>query len=121
MKTKIIVLVVEDEPLLLMNAVDVVEDLGFEALEARHADEAIAILESRSDIQVVFSDVHMPGSMDGLKLVHYVRNRWPPVKNITTSGLARLTVDELPVGGLFLPKPLSAYDLGKALQKLTGA
>ena len=121
MKKKLVVLVVEDEPLLLMNAVEMIADLGFEVIEARHADEAIIILEKRLDIHVVFSDVHMPGSMDGLKLVHFVRNRWPPIKLITTSGLARLAASELPAGGLFLPKPYSSTDLFAALKSIAAS
>jgi CheY-like chemotaxis protein len=71
------VLIVEDEPLVRLCAVDTVEGAGFEVIEAANADEAIRILESRSDIRVVFTDLHMPGAMDGLKLAHAVRNRWP--------------------------------------------
>ncbi|WP_346730791.1 response regulator [Bradyrhizobium sp. 62] len=89
MQSRLVVLVVKDEPLLMMMAAEVITELGFEVIEARHADQAIAILEKRSDVHVVFSDVHMPGSMDGLKLAHYVRRRWPPVKILTTSGKAR--------------------------------
>ena len=72
-----VVLVVEDEPLLRMLAVEVVEEAGFIAIEARDADEAVVLLESRSDITLLFTDINMPGSMDGLKLAHAVRDRWP--------------------------------------------
>ena len=71
------VLVVEDEMVLRMRAVDIVEDAGFTSVEAVNADEAIAILESRSDIDLLFTDIQMPGSMDGLKLAHAVHDRWP--------------------------------------------
>ena len=80
------VLIVEDEPLVRFCAVQTVEEAGFAVIEAANADEAIAILESRRDIRVVFTDIHMPGSMDGLKLAHAVRDRWPPIKIIVTSG-----------------------------------
>ena len=80
------VLIVEDEPLVRFCAVQTVEEAGFDVIEAANADEAIAILESRQDIRVVFTDIHMPGSMDGLKLAHAVRDRWPPIKIIVTSG-----------------------------------
>ena len=69
-----VVLVVEDEALIRLNAVDLIEEAGFQALEAANADEAIRILESRNDIRIVFTDVHMPGYIDGLKLAHAVRN-----------------------------------------------
>ena len=76
---KAVVLVVEDEPLLRMAATCLVEDAGFEAIEASNADEAILILEARTDIHIVFTDIDMPGSMDGLKLAEAVRGRWPPI------------------------------------------
>jgi two-component system, response regulator PdtaR len=63
----------------------------------------------------------MPGSMDGLKLAHYVRHRWPPVKILTTSGKARFAVEELPSGGRFIPKPYTAADLGIALREIIAA
>jgi CheY-like chemotaxis protein len=81
-----IVLIVEDEFLLRMDAIEMIEGAGFEAIEAGNAEEAIAILERRSDIRVVFTDVQMPGSMDGLKLAAAVRGRWPPIQIIATSG-----------------------------------
>src|SRR5438128_12655428 len=79
------VLVVEDEMVLRMRAADIVEDAGFGAVEAVNADEAIAILESRSDIAVLFTDIQMPGSMDGLKVAHAVHNRWPHLQIILLS------------------------------------
>jgi CheY-like chemotaxis protein len=104
------VLIVEDEPLVRLYAVQTIKDAGFEVIEAANADEAIRILQSRSDIRVVFTDYHMPGSMDGLKLAHAVRNRWPPIKIIVTSGRERIAEEELPVGGRFVAKP---YDPGE--------
>ena len=80
------VLVVEDEMMLRMRAVEIVEDAGFIPIEAVNADEALAILESRSDIDLLFTDIQMPGSMDGLKLAHAVHERWPSIKIILVSG-----------------------------------
>src|SRR5260370_26631743 len=80
------VLVVEDEMMLRMRAVDIVEDAGFTPIEAVNADEALAILESRSDIELLFTDIQMPGSMDGLKLAHAVHERCPSIKIILVSG-----------------------------------
>src|ERR1700688_3962857 len=93
-----VILIVEDEPLVRFGAVRAIEDAGFEVIEAADADEAIRILESRSDIRVVFTDIHMPGSMDGLKLAHAVRNRWPPIKIIVTSGHDLVSEKDLPQG-----------------------
>ena len=95
---KPVVLVVEDENLIRLSALDMVEEAGFEAIAASDADEAIRILESRNDIRAVFTDVHMPGSMDGLRLARVVRNRWPPVALIVTSGRRSVLERERPEG-----------------------
>ena len=96
-----VVLVVEDESLIRSRAMDMVEEAGFEAIEASDADEAIRILESRNDICAVFTDINMPGSMDGLRLARVVRNRWPPVALIVTSGHSNVLESDLPMGGDF--------------------
>jgi len=111
-----IVLVVEDEPILRMNAVTIVEDAGFEAIEASNADEAVAILESRNDIRIVFTDIDMPGSMDGLKLAAAVRGRWPPIELILTSGHVDVRKEDMPARGVFLPKPYDPHRVAKTLQ-----
>lgn len=113
-----VVLIVEDELLVRMDTRETVETAGFEAVEAGNADEAIAILSARSDIHLIFTDVHMPGSMDGLKLAHFVKNRWPPVKIIATSGHARVTEGDLPEGACFLQKPYTATEITAALREL---
>jgi CheY-like chemotaxis protein len=111
-----VVLVVEDEPLLRMMAIDLVEDAGFEAIEARDADEAIAILEARTDIRVVFTDVDMPGSMDGLKLANAIRDRWPPIEIILTSGHIRLEDSGIPARTVFFPKPYDHSEVTSTLK-----
>lgn len=110
-----IALVVEDEPILMIQAVTVVEDAGFEVLEARNADEAIAVLESRDDIRVVVTDVQMPGSMDGMKLARAVRDRWPPILIIVVSGHVRRRMGDLPENVTFLSKPYSDNQMHQAL------
>src|SRR6195952_1168973 len=114
-----VVLVVEDEFLLRMDAVDIIAAAGFEVLEAANADEAIEILESRFDITVVFTDIQMPGSMDGLKLAAAIRGRWPPIKIIATSGRVDVRQDDLPEGGRFLPKPYSPEQIVRTLRELS--
>ena len=99
------VLVVEDEPLLLMDAMDMIEDAGFVVYGAANADEAIAVLERHSEIRILFTDVDMPGSMDGLKLARFVSDRWPPVSIIVASGHVKISKEELPDNGLFFSKP----------------
>jgi CheY-like chemotaxis protein len=86
-------------------------------IEAASADDAIRILECRSDIRVVFTDVYMPGSMDGLKLAHAVRNRWPPTKIIVTSGRDLITEQDLPERGRFFAKPYDPIEITDALRK----
>lgn len=113
-----VVLAVEDEPLILMLAVDMIRDAGFEPLWASNADEAIRILESRNDIRVVFTDINMPGSMDGLKLAQAVRGRWPPIKIIVTSGFGGSERAPMPEGAKFIPKPYNANQISDALHSL---
>jgi CheY-like chemotaxis protein len=115
-----VVLVVEDEMLLRMRAVDMVEDAGYSSVEAADADEAVAILESRSDIALMLTDVQMPGSMDGLKLAHAVRERWPPIKIILVSGQLRLENSDIPADSRFFGKPLAAKEMIAELQSMIG-
>lgn len=119
--TRPVVLIVEDEMLVRMDAVEVIEGGGFEAVEASNADEAIAILEQRNDIGVIFTDIDMPGSMDGLKLAHFVKDRWPPIKIIATSGHATITANDLPEGGRFMPKPYNPTEVADTIHQLIQA
>lgn len=114
---KAIVLVVEDEALIRISALHIVEEAGFAALEARNADEAIAILQSRNDIRAVFTDIKMPGSMDGWKLAGAVRGRWPPIHLLIASALFP-TGGELPANGRFISKPYTAEQVTAALYEL---
>jgi CheY-like chemotaxis protein len=115
------VLIVEDEPLIRMGAVDLIENAGFEVYEAGSADAAIALLELHKEIRLIFTDVDMPGSMDGLKLAHYVRGRWPPVKIIITSGHIKVTEESLPAGAIFLPKPYDPTEIAHKVRELIAA
>jgi CheY-like chemotaxis protein len=117
--SRAVVLVVEDEALLRWNTVAVIEEAGFEVVEAADAIEAISILEKRLDIRVVFTDVQMPGSMDGLRLAHLISTRWPPIRIIATSGRLRLRDDDLPQGGRYLAKPYATSELTGMLHELT--
>jgi CheY-like chemotaxis protein len=113
-----VVLVVEDEFLLRMDAVDMIGNAGFEVVEAANADQAIEILEARRDITVVFTDIQMPGSMDGLRLARAGRGRWPPIKIVATSGHVGVREADLPEGGRFLPKPYSSIQVTGMLREL---
>jgi two-component sensor histidine kinase/ActR/RegA family two-component response regulator len=115
------VLVVEDEMVLRMRAVDIVEDAGFTAVQAVNADEALSILESRSDISLLFSDIQMPGSMDGLKLAHAVHDRWPSIKIILVSGRIQLADADKPADSRFFGKPLEVKQMIAELQDMVGS
>ncbi|ALN72812.1 MULTISPECIES: response regulator [unclassified Aureimonas] len=112
------VLVVEDDALVRAEAVDLCEDAGFTAYEARNADEAIRLLERHTDIRVLFTDIEMPGTMDGLKLARAVRDRWPPVAIIVTSGRIKISEGDLPENGLFFAKPYPPKGVVKALNDI---
>jgi two-component sensor histidine kinase/CheY-like chemotaxis protein len=114
------VLVVEDEMMLRMRAVDMVEDAGFTPIEAVNADDALAILESRSDIELLFTDIQMPGSMDGLKLAYAVHKRWPLIKIILVSGQLKLTDDDKPADSRFFGKPLEVKQMISVMQDMIG-
>ena len=113
--SRLTVLVVDDEALVRLNAVDIVEAAGFEAVSASNADEAVHVLELRDDIRVVFTDVQMPGSMDGLGLIRLIQDRWPAVTTFATSG--RMTITDLPDGVWFFPKPYLPHQIEAALHE----
>jgi two-component system, response regulator PdtaR len=110
-----VVLVVEDHPLVRMAVLEVLIEAGFEALEASSAGEAIRILETRQDIHLVFTDAEMPGTMDGVELVHYIRKRWRPVKLIVVSGKTESPPGQLPSGAKFFPKPYRETSVVEAM------
>jgi two-component system, response regulator PdtaR len=113
-----VVLVVEDSAIIRMGAVDLALSAGYEALQACDAEEAIRILESRDDVDLVFTDVQMPGTMDGIKLSHYIRERWPPVRLIVASGATILEESSLPVGSRFFSKPYNDHTITDAMARL---
>jgi CheY-like chemotaxis protein len=114
------VLVVEDEMLLRMRAIDMVEDAGFTPIEAVDADEAVAILDARSDISLLFTDIQMPGTMDGLMLAHAVHERWPLIKIILVSGQVKPGIIDIPTDSRFFGKPLEAREMIAQMQSMIG-
>lgn len=117
---RIVVLVVEDEPILRMLAVDMAEDAGFETIEAADAEMALAILGTRDDVDVVFTDVDMPGGMDGAKLAHAIHRRWPPIRLIVTSGYYRMSELDLPKGDAFFSKPYRPAEVVAEMRRSLG-
>ena len=111
-----IVLVIEDEPLQRLYLVDLIEQAGFGTVEACSADEAIAILQVRNDIRIVFADLDMPRSVDGLKVAASIRDRWPPIEIVLTSGRATPAADLIPARSRFVSKPYDERQLIRAIQ-----
>lgn len=116
-----IVLVVEDEPILRMTAVDMVEDAGFEAVEAADATQAVEILQNRPDIRIVFTDIDMPRGIDGMRLAALIRERWPPIHIILTSGHLEAPDVDMPEKSLFFPKPYEERHVVAAMWSLVDA
>src|SRR4051794_16874830 len=112
------ILVVEDEVLVRMDLVDTIRDAGFRTYEAATAREAILLMEAHSDIAVLFTDIQVSGPMDGLKLSHYVRNRWPPVRIVIASGHVRATAAQMPLHSIFIAKPYQPFELETILQDI---
>ena len=114
------ILVVDDEPLIRLGLVSMVEEAGFAVVEAANADEAIRIVEKNPDITIIITDVDMPGSMDGVRLAHFVRERWPPIRLIVVSGKVGVQQHALPEGARFFAKPYEEAPLLSALRELSG-
>ena len=110
------ILVVEDEPILNLDISDALRAKGYEVIAVTNADDAIKALEFRHDIQTIFTDINMPGSMDGLKLAAAVRDRWPPVNIIVTTGMKAPHCDKLPTNSIFIAKPYRNDEVIKAIR-----
>jgi two-component system, response regulator PdtaR len=108
---KAVILVVEDEPFLRFLAADVLEEEGFDVAEAANAENAMRVLESRQDINLVFTDIALPGDLDGMDLVRHVQHRWPHIQLVITSGQTKPSPAEMPEDGRFIAKPYSPRDL----------
>ena len=118
-KKRLLVLIVEDDFLLRMDALDMIEQAGFDVIEAGDADEAIAILDAREDVQAIFTDIDMPtGSIDGLRLAHDVHHRWPTMAIIVTSGQSAILESDLPIGSRFFAKPYSFREVTNTIRDL---
>jgi len=114
------VLIVEDEAIVRLELTTQLNEMGYIALAAGDADQAIALLDRHPEISILVTDIRMPGSMDGLRLAHHVRHRWPPIRIIVVSGLLDTELSQLPVDSIFLSKPNAPEDLAQALLYMTG-
>ena len=115
------ILVVEDEPLIRLGVVGMLEDAGYEALEASNANDAIRKLQARDDIGLVITDIDMPGGMDGVQLAHYVKRQWPPIQLIVVSGKLAPKQSDLPAGTPFFAKPYQEWRLLNTIKDLAGS
>ncbi len=118
--TRPVVLVVEDEPLQRLMAIDLVEDAGFDVVDVASAAEAIGVLESRPDICIVFTDIDMPGGLNGMQFAASIRDRWPPIELIIVSGKRIPPADELPARGVFFAKPYKKGEVTAAMHRMAG-
>ena len=117
-----VIIVAEDEPLIRMMISEILSDEGFEILEARHAEEALAILRDRAnDVAMLFTDIQMPGEMDGLELVRRARGQWPWIALLVTSGKARPMARDMPDGSRFISKPYDPDHVVRQVRELVAA
>lgn len=112
------ILVVDDEPLIRMSIAAFFEDEGFTVYEAASAEDAVATLETHAEIQIVVTDVQMPGAIDGVKLAHFIRDRWPPTILIVSSGRAAPPLADLPARSAFVGKPVDLKRLVDEIERL---
>ena len=113
-----VVLVVEAEPLLALQAVDTLEDAGFDTELVRGVEQAITVLERRTDIRVVFTDIDMPRGLDGMKLAACIRDRWPPIEIILTSAHLAPAASDMPDRSVFVSKPYATERLVELARRL---
>ncbi|ANY84427.1 hypothetical protein BB934_40195 (plasmid) [Microvirga ossetica] len=113
----VVVLLAEDEALVRMMAADVLrEEGGFKVVEVVDADEALTVLEATAEVRALVTDVNMPGSLDGFTLARVVKQAWPHIGVVVTSGRMAPGAQELPSGALFIPKPYRPADLVAAVR-----
>jgi CheY-like chemotaxis protein len=113
-----VVLLVEDEPLVRLVQVEILRDDSFWVVEAQDADEAFELMRTRPDIRVVVTDVDMPGSINGFEFARLVKQGWPDIGIVVTSGKMRPGEGDLPEGAIFVPKPTSAAQLTAHIRSL---
>jgi two-component system, response regulator PdtaR len=119
-QAKPVILVVEDNELLRLHAADLLEEHGFGVVEAENADAALKLLETRDDVRLLFTDIQMPGSFDGMNLAREVHARWPSILLVITSGQIKPAQAEIPDHGHFIGKPYRANDLLSEMNDMLG-
>ncbi|RYG95442.1 MAG: response regulator [Alphaproteobacteria bacterium] len=114
----ITVLIVEDEPIIRMTIADDLIDAGFDVCEAANASDALTVLSERHDIRAIFTDIDLPGELNGIEFAHVVRGRWPPIEIIITSGHKRVGPADIPSRSCFFPKPYAHADIVSAIKRM---
>ena len=120
MEEMVVILVVEDEAIIRMEAVQMLEAAGFAVIEAFNAHDAMKLLENRADVRAVFTDINMPGRWDGMQLARMIKDRWPPIHLVVTSGLISPDTNDLPPRGRFIRKPYHPAQVVATLRELLG-
>lgn len=113
------ILIVEDEAIVRFELIDLFEEEGFHVYSAADAEEAIAILDQHGEVRVVLTDINMPGTMDGLKLARYVRNRFPPTLLLIASGRTRVPPADMPEHSAYFAKPFDPSALLRKIDEMT--
>jgi two-component system, response regulator PdtaR len=113
-----VVLLVEDEMMVRLIGSDALTDAGYTVVEAETADDAVKLLEENGDVHLLFTDIRMPGSMDGLELAELVHQRWPDIRILLTSGDTFPSRDQMPDDGSFLQKPYRVEALREKVERL---
>jgi CheY-like chemotaxis protein len=118
----IVVVVVEDEAMIRLVLAESLSEVGFDVIEAVHAQDAIRILHTEAPrVHALFTDVHMPGEMNGVGLAHHTRSNWPWISLLVTSGLACPMTEEMPTGTRFIAKPYELSNVGRRIRELVQA
>ena len=115
-----VVLVVEDEVLIRIGMLQSLEEIGCDAIDAADSAEALSLLDRRPDIWLLFSDINMPGALDGLALAHQVHREHPAIRLMLTSGRPAPGVCEMPHGTQFISKPYVVQDLARRMRSMRG-
>ena len=115
-----VALVVDDEPLILMDTSDIISDEGYHVIEARAADDALEFLKQHNSLKLLFTDVQMPGKMDGIELANYVAEHWPNIVVIVASGAVNPQPGTLPPTARFMNKPLNQELVVETIRELCG-
>jgi CheY-like chemotaxis protein len=115
------ILIVEDEAFVRLLAAGMLADAGFRVIEAADSDEALEFLEADSNVQLLLTDINLPGTLDGLALARQVHHRWPRIGIIVVSGQALPRPHELPAGSHFHRKPYDVAAVVRHARELTTA